>query len=51
MEKEHKHEIRVQCDHCNEEFVIELVSPIAVRCSHCDAVFDARLQLERKTKS
>ena len=51
MEEGHRHEIRVDCEHCKEPFVVELVAPIAVRCSHCDAVFDARLQLERKTKS
>ncbi len=51
MEGEHKHEIRVECEHCKEPFVVELVAPIAVRCSHCDAVFDARLQLEKKSKS
>ena len=51
MEGEHRHEIRVECEHCKEPFTIELVAPIAVRCSHCDGDFDARLQLEKKSKT
>ncbi len=47
---EHEHEFVIECDHCKESFSFEIDTPIAVRCRHCNSVFDARLQLAKKSR-
>lgn len=55
MDAQHRREQKVEgipleCDHCGEVFVYELVAPMAVRCTECDSVFDARISIVKKFK-